>query len=263
MMRRLKPEKLIVLLSLTMLGCASSNRDAELRQLTRAVRSMQEHLLRTDRRLETLSHELYAVASGAREEREVEGRQAVLEVVRLTPHTQQQSPSPKFSEPEEPPVEIVIRGEGEDTRLETLPAPRRVASAGGAASEAPSLFRKALERFRAGKYEVAQKHMESLVQRFPQHGWVDKAYFWIGESRFELGAYLDAANAYRRLLEAYPKSSKVPDALLKLGLAYERLNNPRRSGKYFRRLLREYPKSALAELAKLRVFPAGGARQGT
>jgi tol-pal system protein YbgF len=250
----------LVLTAANITACGGAARDAELRQLRERVEALRTQLGHTDTQIADLQNQMFLISDQLNRERaDAEAQQPPphLKVVKLAPPQEE----PVASQHPADVFDIELTGDQEPGPLVVTKIPPPAPIPRHDSAEADALFRDGLTAFREGRSADASRLFGRFVERYPEHGYADKALYWMGEARYEGGAFTEAVRDLRKLLLRYPRSSKVPDALFRLALSYERLGQPAEARQALEDLVGNYPATALADLARARLgTDAGGAR---
>jgi tol-pal system protein YbgF len=75
----------------------------------------------------------------------------------------------------------------------------------------------AVAMLKAGKFEAAEKSLESFLAKNPKSRYAPAATFNLGESFFLRGRHREAAEKYLEVSQKFGQSAQAPDALLRLG----------------------------------------------
>ncbi len=125
------------------------------------------------------------------------------------------------------------------------PAPERTPVA-----ETKTSYETALDLYKDGRYEAAQKMFERFIAENPKNANADNAQFWIGECLFKRGDYGKAILEYQKVIEKYSSGNKIPDALLKQALAFKEMGDKTSAKILLEKLIRQFANSPQAQTAK-------------
>ena len=114
-----------------------------------------------------------------------------------------------------------------------------------------TIYNKAINLFKSGKYEDAQKQFETFIKLFPDSKLIPNAYYWLGETYFKRKMYEKAIINYDEVIVKYPKSPKVPAALLKEGISFMKIGEKDGAKIIFKKILSDYPHSPQAKYARI------------
>jgi TolA-binding protein len=112
-----------------------------------------------------------------------------------------------------------------------------------------ALFQRA---FALGLLERPEKKIASLKQlteQYTESGYIDNAYYELGQSYMNLNQTDNAIPYYNRVVNEYPSSSYVKKSLVQLGLIYYNRNENDQAINYYKRVVAEYPGSSEAKNA--------------
>ena len=131
-----------------------------------------------------------------------------------------------------------------------------------------AVYSRGLESFRKKFYGESRQILRQMVQTFPQGNFVDRAYYWIGESYFMEQNYSHALTYYQKIL-GLVGSPKEDDAQFRIALTYQLMGDLDMAFNEFRRLIHRYPASefvvianeAILEIVMMRNMRAIGAEQ--
>jgi tol-pal system protein YbgF len=260
------------LCSASLVSCASTVGELELKRLSTAVEAMRADLSRQQGQVEELSNRLFVLSDRLETPTSTVDPGPLtpgLKVVRLVPEvvTEEESGDDGSTTPLAtglddggPSVVITLAADGEPQPLSvvSVPPPPRLGDSG----DADKLFGAALSAYREGQVEDAYRRFAVFLKKFPTHAIAANAVYWMGECRFDAREYRQAVAQYARVVKKYPGSNKIPDSLFKIGVAYERLGEMAKAQQVFEAILTTYPKSALAELARHHAATLAGTAKG-
>jgi tol-pal system protein YbgF len=130
------------------------------------------------------------------------------------------------------------------------------------------IYKQAYTYLTSAQYPLAQKWLETFLQRHKEHALADNAYYWLGEVYLVQGKSEDAIIAFKDGLTAFPEGRKAPGNLLKMGTAFEKLGQAHHARSAWRKLLKDYPGTPEAAKAREALGDEGqtapaGAENGT
>ena len=98
------------------------------------------------------------------------------------------------------------------------------------------------------------KVLATLIEKYPDGSFTDKALFYAGEAESRLGNFDKAINFYRHLIDnrAMENSAVRPDAIFGLGLTYDDQQQPKLAKENYDAFLSKYANHPLAREVKLR-----------
>lgn len=141
-------------------------------------------------------------------------------------------------------------------------APAPVTSTGASAASIDSLWSRAEQAIRLGKWADAEKALDRVLLEFsPGDPRVARAHFLLGEARFAQNKQLEAAREFRRASDDSPNDPMAPEALLRVGDVYADLwRRPELDPSYgqtalatYQELLNRYPGTQAAKRAEQRI----------
>lgn len=130
------------------------------------------------------------------------------------------------------------------------------------AGEIDTLWARAQDAIRHGKWGDALKHLDRVLLEFPPGDpRVAQAHLFAGEAHFAMGSHLQAAREFRRVSDDTPNDALAPEALLRAGDAYADLwRKPELDPSYgqtalatYQELLNRYPGGSAAKRAQQRI----------
>jgi outer membrane protein assembly factor BamD len=142
------------------------------------------------------------------------------------------------------------------------PSPTVRSAEGASAATVDSLWRRAENRVRRGKWNDAIKLLERVLLEFsPGDSRIAQARYFLGESQFALGNHLVAAREFRKVSDETPNSPLAAEALLRVGDVYADLwRRPELDPSYgqtalatYQELINRYPGGSAAQRAQARI----------
>lgn len=118
-------------------------------------------------------------------------------------------------------------------------------------------YDRALELFRAKKYQQSQDLFNQFIKENPTTDLAINARFWVGDCLYNQKEYALAILEYQNVIADFPHYRKAPAALFKQGLSFEKLQDTDTSVIVYKKVLSEYPKSDQAAAAKKRLKALG------
>ncbi len=276
MVRHLRLHQITFLLAGSMVACAASAQNGEMKRLADVVGRLERRIQSQGARIEELSNEVFVLSDrvdSARVEMNRAKNPPTLEVVKLVPDAA--PPANSESTTDAAPVTdampsaddgstaVIGLVDGEPVVLPAAKVRPPPAKPNARHRGAERSFRDALAAYRQGQVEIAYKRFGHFLRDFSGHAYADNARYWMGECRFDAHEYRQSIQQFAMVLKRYPRSNKIPDTLLKIGLAYERLGQKDKAARAFRDLVAGYPRSAMADLARNHLTPpavSGGMR---
>jgi tol-pal system protein YbgF len=114
-------------------------------------------------------------------------------------------------------------------------------------------FNAGVAAFNRGSITTARRAFQQFLQDYPTDPLAPEAYFYLADLLYQENRLEEAIQAFLRVQELFPASRRVPDALYRVGVIYidlEQLDNARQ---YLRRVITSYPDSDAAVLAQERL----------
>lgn len=159
------------------------------------------------------------------------------------------------AEPPKPPTIIDNKPETPDV----VPTPKPVAAPPAPKAEVQvsgdekQVYQQAYSSLRSGKTDQSIEQFKAYISQYPQGGYADLAYYWLGEAYRVKPDNESARQAYNTVLEKYSNSTKVADALLKLGYIEVDQKNVEKAREYLTRVTSEFPNTAAAHSAEKKL----------
>jgi outer membrane protein assembly factor BamD len=153
-------------------------------------------------------------------------------------------------------------GRNAPPRADAGPVPVRPDAANASPAHVDSLWARAENLFRRGKWGDATTEFERLNLELPVGDpRVPRSRFYLAESNLQMGNHLQAAREFRRVSDDFPSDALAADALLRVADAYAELwRRPELDPSYgqtalaaYQELLSRYPGSDPARRAAMRV----------
>jgi len=146
----------------------------------------------------------------------------------------------------------ITKSEGQPEGAEKeVKSDSKVASAGKADKE--SLYKKACETFKEGKYDKARTEFQNFLKQYPNTEYSDNAQFRIGECYYFEKKYEEAILEYEKVVKNYPEGDKVSSALLKQGLSFLMLGDKSSAKLILQQVIKNYPNTSQARIAKSKL----------
>jgi tol-pal system protein YbgF len=114
-------------------------------------------------------------------------------------------------------------------------------------------FNAGVAAFNRGSITTARRAFQQFLQDYPTDPLAPEAYFYLADLLYQENRLEEAIQAFLRVQELFPASRRVPDALYRVGVIYidlEQLDNAR---EYLRTVITSYPDSDAAVLAQERL----------
>ena len=125
---------------------------------------------------------------------------------------------------------------------------------------AEQAFATALKTFRAREHGQAVLEFLDFVTKYPKHGLVPRAQFWVGESYYVQRDYPQALLEFKRVLELDPGALAAADAWLRIGMCHANLHQAAPATAAWQRVVREYPRTEAAGKARSFLRAAAAVR---
>ena len=114
-------------------------------------------------------------------------------------------------------------------------------------------YQQAYSSLRTGKTDQSIEQFKAYLSQYPTGGYVDVAYYWLGEAYRVKPDLTAAQQSYNTVLEKYPNSTKVAESLLKLGYIEVDQKNTEKARGYLNRVISEYANTPAAHLAEKKL----------
>jgi len=103
---------------------------------------------------------------------------------------------------------------------------------------------------KSGRYEEAIEKFRDLLKTYPNGGYSDQAYYWLGESYLAQNNIERAVGNLDWFVGHYPESTKHAAGMLRLATAYQTQQRPDEAVAMLRRLIDQHADSPAAEEAR-------------
>lgn len=103
---------------------------------------------------------------------------------------------------------------------------------------------------KSGRYDEAIEKFRELLKTYPNGGYSDQAYYWLGESYLAQNNIERAIGNLEWFVGHYPDSTKHAVGMLRLGMAYQMQERPDEATSMLRRLIEQHADSPAAEEAR-------------
>ena len=251
------------LLSLLLLGCASSSEVSDVRRdITTVYQDFRSYKASTDARLSKIEKDMSVLSQSMRSVEDLTRKQF------LDLSMSQESNDEKIKT-------ILGRLDELDSQLRTywgetkgeLKELKGVRSAGGAPQKkGPATpqgsydesYKRAFDAFQKGQYEDSVRAFSDFVQAYPDTPLVPNARYWMGEAYMNLKDQEKAIVSFQEVIDKYPNSEKAPRALLRQAEAFGGLGDKKSSTTLLKRVIELYPKSDEARIAERLLRNLGG-----
>jgi tol-pal system protein YbgF len=175
---------------------------------------------------------------------------------RLAPTSRTSPPSSALS-----PTPPTVAKEPPSTPAPRPPVPTQPVTPSGSTPppEVPAdrLYKRALQEYQQGNYEVAVVLFKQLLRQHPQATLAGHSQYWIGESLYAQKQFEAAIVAFDEVIRKYPQDAKAPAALLRQGYAFAELEDLRNARFFLQQVQKKYPKSPEAQQAAEKLKQLG------
>jgi tol-pal system protein YbgF len=110
-------------------------------------------------------------------------------------------------------------------------------------------YQQAYNSLRTGQTDQSISQFQGYLNKYPTGGYIDLAYYWLGEAYRVKPDANAARQAYTTVLEKYPNSTKTGEALLKLGYIEVDQKNTDKAREILTRVTTEYANTPAAHAA--------------
>lgn len=140
--------------------------------------------------------------------------------------------------------------QNQEEKISTKPIPEIKTSAEKPKESPDVVYKKAMDAFKAKKFESAAGLFDEIIVYFPENDLVDNSLYWKGESLFALKKYAEAIESLKIVAEKHPDSEKAAGALLKTAYAFQAMGNKEEAINYFKKTITTYPFSQQGSIAQ-------------
>ena len=215
----------------------SSRQDAQLRELTAAIRALQDTLeIQSDMVVDTrggIARELRDIQTQLSQLGALTG-QIQRSLALLSERIQAEGARVMTSE----------RRADPDSLRALLGRPD------GAPAAAEETYEAAVTQFNRGSLNTARMAFGGFLDGYPDHRLAPRAQFYLAEILQQENRLDEATEAFLRVSELYPTADRVPVALYRIGQIYVLQDNVDEAVIYLERVVNTYPDSGAAELAQ-------------
>lgn len=120
--------------------------------------------------------------------------------------------------------------------------------------EEKRLFDESLARLRAADFAGGAAGLNGLLQRFPDTGYRESAWYWQGNAQYGLRAYKESIASFKQLLDKAPDHARAPEAMLSIANCYSELKENDSARKTLELLIKQYPQTEAAQAARDRLL---------
>lgn len=103
---------------------------------------------------------------------------------------------------------------------------------------------------KSGRYDEAIEKFRELLKTYPNGGYSDQAYYWLGESYLAQNNIERAVGNLEWFVSNYADSTKHAAGMLRLGMTYQSQHRPDEALAMLRRLIEQHADSPAAEEAR-------------
>ena len=115
-------------------------------------------------------------------------------------------------------------------------------------------FEEPLGRLRAADFAAGAAGLNGLLQRYPNTGYRESAWYWLGNAYYGLRDYKESITAFKRLLDNAPDHARAPEALLSIANCFGELKDNDATRKALELLVKQYPQTEAAQAARDRLL---------
>ena len=149
--------------------------------------------------------------------------------------------------------ELAEKIEKIEASIEQAKAASSSVAAASKNSEEENAYTAAYLELKSGRYDEAIASFLTFLKAYPDGGFSDQAYFWLGEGYLAKNMHKEAVNSFNTLINTFTESPKLPAAQLKLGMAYEQNGQIKMAIESYKALLRDHADSDSATVAGRRL----------
>ena len=252
----------LCLLSILLLGCASSSEVGDVRRdVTTVYQEFRSYKDSTDARLSKIEKDMSALSQSMRSVEELTRKQ----FLDLSMSSENNDDKIKAILGRLDELDSQLRtywGEtkGELRELKGARTPGAPQKRGPAAPQGnyDELYKQAFDAFQKGQYDDSIRAFSDFVQAYPDTPLVPNARYWMGEAYMNLKDQEKAIVSFQEVIDKYPNSEKAPRALLRQAEAFGDLGDKKSSTTLLKRVIELYPKSDEARIAERLLRNLGG-----
>jgi tol-pal system protein YbgF len=252
----------LCLLSILLLGCASSSEVGDVRRdITTVYQEFRSYKDSTDARLSKLEKDMSVLSQSMRSVEELTRKQ----FLDLSMSSESNGDKIKTILGRLDELDSQLRtywGEtkGELKELKGARTPGALQKRGPAAPQGnyDELYKQAFDAFQKGQYEDSIRAFSNFLQAYPDTPLVPNAGYWMGEAYMNLKDQEKAIVSFQGVIDKYPNSEKAPRALLRQAEAFGELGDKKSSTTLLKRVVELYPKSDEARIAERLLRNLGG-----
>jgi tol-pal system protein YbgF len=250
------------LLSLVLMGCASSSEVGDVRRdITTVYQEFRAYKDATDARMAKLQNDMSALSQSVRSVEDLTRKQYL--DLSMSAESNDQKIKTVLGRLDE--LDSQLRTYWSETKgeLRELKGPK---SPGAQQKKGPAtpqanydqLYKQAFDAFQKGQYDDAIRAFSDFLQAFPDTPLVPNARYWMGEAYMNLKDHEKAIVSFQEVIDKYPNSEKAPRALLRQAEAFGDLGDKKSSTTLLKRVVELYPKSDEARIAERLLRNLGG-----
>ena len=251
------------LLSLLLLGCASSSEVSDVRRdITTVYQDFRSYKASTDARLSKLEKDVSTLSQSVKSVEDLTRKQFL--DLSMASESNDEKIKTILGRLDE--LDSQLRAYWGETKGE-LKELKGVRSAGSTPQKKgpavpqgsyDELYKRAFDAFQKGQYEDAVRAFSDFVQAYPDTPLVPNARYWTGEAYMNLKDQEKAIVSFQEVIDKYPNSEKAPRALLRQAEAFGELGDKKSSTTLLKRVIELYPKSDEARIAERLLRNLGG-----
>ena len=114
-------------------------------------------------------------------------------------------------------------------------------------------FNAGVAAFNRGSITTARRAFQQFVQDYPTDPLAPEAYYYLADLLYQENRLQEAIQGFLRVRELFPAARRVPDALYRVGVIYIDLEQLDDAREYLQRVITSYPDSDAAVLAQERL----------
>jgi tol-pal system protein YbgF len=115
-------------------------------------------------------------------------------------------------------------------------------------------FDDALARLRAADFAGGAAGLNGLLQRYPNTGYRESAWYWLGNAQYGLRDYKESIIAFKQVVDRTPEHARAPESLLSIANCYGELKDNEGARKALEQLVKQYPQTEPAQAARDRLL---------
>ncbi len=254
---------LFCLLSLSLLGCASSSEVGDVRRdITTVYQEFRAYKDSTDARLSRIEKNVSTLSESVRSVEDLTRKQFLdLSMAQESNGEKIKTILGRLDELDSQLRTYWSETKGELRELKGPKSPGAQQKKGAAAVTKPNydeLYKQAFDAFQKGQYDDSIRAFSEFLQAYPDTPLVPNARYWMGEAYMNLKDQEKAIVSFQEVIDKYPNSEKAPRALLRQAEAFGELGDKKSSTTLLKRVVELYPKSDEARIAERLLRNLGG-----